>query len=69
MTLEDAQKLIGQKVFLTKNDLTIGGTLQFVGPNEHFPSWGIQATIDRMPVTNIDLNKLKVQPKVITNKD
>lgn len=62
MTLEEAQLLIGQRVTVQNNKgVEIGGILQRVGRSEFFESWGMTCTIDRMPITNINLNTLKKQ--------
>lgn len=71
MTLELAQLLIGKRVQVKGNTPPelYGGILTFIGPNPYFPSWGIQATISRMPISNIDLNSLKeIKCKTIFNK-
>jgi len=56
MTLEQGQTLIGKRVLIGE----IGGILEFLGHNEHFPNWGLQATINRMPIQNVSLDKIKV---------
>lgn len=69
MTLEEAQLLIGQRVTVKDSKgVEIGGVLQRVGRSEFFESWGMTCTIDRMPVTNIDLNTLQKQVPPTTVK-
>jgi hypothetical protein len=36
------------------------GVCQFIGPNINFPSFGLQVTIDRMPIRNVDYKKIKL---------
>jgi hypothetical protein len=36
------------------------GVCQFIGPNPTFPSFGLQVTIDRMPIRNVDYKKIKL---------
>ena len=36
------------------------GICKFIGYNEHFPNWGLQLTLDRMPVQNVDYKKIKL---------
>lgn len=39
---------------------TVEGICKFIGHNPNFPSWGIQVTIERMPVTNVDISTIKI---------
>lgn len=39
---------------------TVVGICEFIGPNPLFPSWGLQVTIGRMPITNVDYTKIKL---------
>ena len=36
------------------------GVCQFIGPNPFFPSWGLQVTVDRTPVTNVKLKSITI---------
>jgi hypothetical protein len=64
MTLEQGQTLIGKRVSVkTKEGTILGGTLEFLGHNEHIPSWNLQATVDRMPIQNVSLNDIKIYDK------
>jgi hypothetical protein len=56
MTLEQGQTLIGKRVLIGN----AGGILEFLGYNERFPTWNLQATIGRMPIQNVSLNEIKV---------
>jgi hypothetical protein len=39
---------------------TVTGDCQFIGYNPMFPSFGLQVTLDRMPITNVDHTKIKL---------
>ena len=39
---------------------TISGVCTFIGYNPNFPSWGLQVTINRMPITNVDASTIKL---------
>ena len=61
-------ELIGKRVRLKvhKNigpfpDSDIVGKCDFIGYNPHFPSFGLQITIDRMPCTNINLSQISLE--------
>lgn len=43
----------------TANDSVVG-LCQFIGPNPNFPTWGLQVTLDRMPITNVDYKKIEL---------
>jgi hypothetical protein len=38
----------------------ISGKCTFIGYNPHFPSWGLQVTINRTPIQNVDFNNIKL---------
>ena len=42
---------------------TVAGICTFIGHNTHLPSWGIQITIDRLPIPNIDISTIKILEK------
>lgn len=70
MTLEEAQKLYVGKRVVVKNAMgkdSVAGLCTFLGHNEMIPSWGIQITIDRTPISNIQLEQLSVQNLTNTN--
>jgi hypothetical protein len=64
--------LIGNRVKVTgcksKNIMPDGtfnlgnviGECTFFGYNPHFPSFGLQITVDRLPVINIDISQIKL---------
>jgi len=56
MTLEQGQTLIGKKVLIGN----VAGTLDYLGYNENMKSWGLQATISRLPIQNVSLDNVKV---------
>jgi len=61
MTLEQGQTLLGKWVLVkTDKGVEVGGTLDFLGYNKNFPSWGLQATVSRMPIQNVSLNNIKI---------
>ncbi len=39
---------------------TVAGICQFIGHNSVFPSWDLQVTIDRMPISNVDPLTIKI---------
>lgn len=39
---------------------TVTGICTFIGINEHFPSWNLQVTVDRLPLTNVDHTKIEL---------
>ena len=39
---------------------TIGGKCTFIGFNSFFPSWGLQVTVDRMPISNVNPKNIKL---------
>lgn len=60
-TIEGIQKWIGKRVLvIDSKNVKIGGILEYVGYNENFPSWGIQVTIGRLPITNVDLDNVSL---------
>lgn len=54
--LED--KFLGKRVMVKTKIGKIGGVCQFIGNNEYIPSFGLQITIDRMPITNIQIQDI-----------
>ena len=64
--------LLGKRVKVTgcksKNPMPDGsynlgnviGECTFFGYNPHFPSFGLQITVDRMPLTNIDISQIEL---------
>ena len=40
------------------------GECYFIGHNPYLPSWGLQVTLDRTPISNVVLSSIKiVEPK------
>ena len=67
--LEEMLPFKGQWVCVTSKDgVEICGTLDWIGYNEHFPKWGLNCTISRMPGIQIEsLLKLRLvgdRPKI-----
>lgn len=54
--LED--KFLGKRVMVKTKIGKIGGVCQFIGNNEYIPSFGLQITVDRMPITNIQIQDI-----------
>ncbi len=54
-------KYLGKKVEVkdTKG-LSWKGTCDFIGYNPFIPEWGLQVTVERMPLTNIDIKDIKL---------
>ena len=45
---------------IKRPDDCVVGICEFIGPNPTFPSWGLQVTIGRMPITNVDYKKIEL---------
>jgi len=61
-------KFLGKKISVPSNkytgfgmrsDFTVG-KCKFIGYNPHLPSWGLQVTLDRTPIRNVDHIKIKL---------
>lgn len=54
--IKEMEHMLGKRVEVVdaRSGHKIGGELQFVGYNKHFPSWGLVCTIDRMPAIHIN---------------
>lgn len=54
--IEEMRPFIGKRVCVNRkfDGLEICGTLDWVGYNEHFPSWGLVCTVSRMPAIEIE---------------
>ncbi len=67
MTLQEAQnKFLNKKVLIkntTDKNQTIGGTLDFLGYNKFFPSWGLCAIVDRFPIQHVKLENISLRDK------
>lgn len=73
MTDKELQdRYLGQKVRIPfhhpmgvgSDNKTITGICKFIGHNPHLPSWGLQLTIGRTPVPNVDETTIEI----ITNE-
>ena len=38
----------------------VGGKCEFIDYNPKFPSWGLQVTVSRMPIQNVDPSKIRL---------
>ncbi len=43
-----------------KDGTIVVGVCTSIGPNTLLPSWGLQVTIDRLPVSNVDYKKIRL---------
>lgn len=58
---EAKQEFLGKKIeFKTQNNIRHVGTCEFLGPNQFFPSWGIQITVNRTPIPQVILDSIKI---------
>jgi hypothetical protein len=48
------KKFLGKRVKIRE----YVGILQFLGYNKYLPSWGLCATVDRMPIQNVKLEEI-----------
>lgn len=54
-------KFLGKKItFRDTNGVKHVGTSDFIGYNEFFPMWGLQITIDRTPITNVNHSTIQL---------
>jgi hypothetical protein len=51
---------LGKKIELIGDGGKFTGVVDFIGYNEHLINYGFQVTIDRMPVTNVKPNSIKL---------
>lgn len=64
--LTDAQiselrdNFLGKKIELKGDGGRYVGTVDFIGYNENLPTYGFQVTLDRMPVSNVNPNSIKL---------
>lgn len=55
------EEIMGKRVQVwTEKTGKVTGICAFFGYNRHFPSWGLQITLDRMPITNVELKNIKI---------
>ena len=56
-TLDELRKqILGKKIEVRDN----GGICEYFGYNKYLPTYGLQVTIGRMPITNLKLTEIKV---------
>jgi len=53
-------KFIGKRISVIGDVGKVVGKCDFLGYNEFFPSWGFQVTINRMPVSNVKINSIRL---------
>lgn len=49
---------------IVRDNDSIVGICEFIGPNKHFPSFGLQVTIGRMPIRNVDHTKIELVDEI-----
>lgn len=60
------EQLLGKRVQVTgqfHGKIPMGpvaGRCEYFGYNKFFPKWGLQITVDRMPLTNISLSQISI---------
>jgi hypothetical protein len=57
------EQFLGKRIIVHGDGGRFVGVCNFLGHNEFFPSWGLQVTLDRMPVTNVEIKKIELLPK------
>jgi len=56
-TLDELRKqILGKKIEVRD----VVGLCEYFGYNKYFPTYGLQVTIGRMPITNLKLTEIKV---------
>jgi histidyl-tRNA synthetase len=51
---------LGKKVEVIGDGGRYVGVVDFIGYNQFLPSYGFQVTLDRMPVSNVNPNSIKL---------
>lgn len=54
------EEFLGKKIELKGDGGRYVGTVDFIGYNENLPTYGFQVTLDRMPVSNVNPNSIKL---------
>ena len=54
------EQFLGKRILVKTKDGNFVGLCSFIGHNEFFPSFGLQATVDRTPITNIEIKNIKL---------
>lgn len=53
-------KFIGKKIeFKNESGERFVGVCQYLDYNPNFPTWGLQVTVDRLPVPHVKFNTIK----------
>ena len=52
------QEFLGKRILVQTKKGNFAGVCKFIGHNEFFPSWELQVTIDRTPVTNVEIKNI-----------
>jgi hypothetical protein len=61
MTDKELQdKYLGKRIRVSFKDDTVTGICKFIGHNPYLPSWELQVTIDRFPISNVDETKIEL---------
>lgn len=55
---------LGKRIRVPFRDSTVTGICKFIGHNPHLPTWELQVTIGRLPISNVDETKIEL----ITNE-
>ena len=58
-------KFRGKRISVIGDDGRYVGTCDFLGYNQFFESWGLQVTIDRMPVSNVKIKSIHLVDYII----
>ena len=60
-------KFLGKRIsvpykgpYKKSNGERIGGICEYLDYNPWFPTWGLQVTISRMPIQNVDYTEIKL---------
>ena len=59
------EQFLGKRISVENDKGRYIGTCQFIGPNEFFPSFGLQVTIDRTPITNVKIKSVHLVDCII----
>lgn len=59
------KKFIGKKIiyFDKEKNKYVVGKLSFLGYNQYLTSWNVEAIIGNMPISNVEIDKIKFLPK------
>lgn len=54
------KEFVGKRVCVENKDGVFCGKCVFIGYNEYLPSFGFQVTVDRTPVTNVEIRNIRL---------